>query len=539
MASGHVLPVLRCLRDFLRRGQSVDSDPDAQLLQRFVATRDELAFEALLRRHGPMVLGVCRRLLLHAEDAEDAFQATFLILARKAARLRRRELLGPWLYGVASRTAARARVDLARRRNREQQVVPREAEPPDDSLIWRDLRPVLDEEVGRLPERYRAAFVLCYLQGLTNKEAALTLGCPQGTVLSRLAWARARLRSRLTRRGVTLSAAAISSALLPRAAAAIVPAGLMTATTAAVVRRAAGVVASGPITRLTEEVLRAMWMTKVKAIAVLALALAAVGIGLGVMWPAPAQGSPQPAVPQPTQPVAPAPAAAGTPREGAQAPQDPRAKGKAATPVVGKEQAREDVTRELIPVLIEALKDKDSQIFITAEQTLRKLGRPAVPAVIPLLSSKYPELRRSAIRILGGMGDGVDEAVAALNRHLLDEEALAEALRDRDGVVQTVAQDTVVRLGKAAVPALVRMVEGKDAHLRAMALDFLGAMGNKAVEAVPALTRVFQKAVVQEERRAALTAISRIVAPSQSDWPAVSRPGKSPRRPGGKSPSLP
>jgi RNA polymerase sigma factor (sigma-70 family) len=541
MASGHVPTVLRCLRRFLRSVPAAEDNTDAHLLERFVARRDESAFETILQRHGPMVLGVCRRLLRHTEDAEDAFQATFLILARKAAGLRRRELLGPWLYGVATRTATRARVELAKRRAREQRVIPRASEPPDDGPLWRDLRPVLDEEVGRLPERYRGAFVLCYLEGLTNKEAAKQLGCPEGTVLSRLAWARERLRARLTRRGVTLSAGAISAALAEGAAAAV-PAELMTTTATAAVAVAAGraVAATVPaqIAALTEEVLRTMWLTKMKVTVALALAVVVVGIGLGVVYPAPAQGEAQ----TPSQQAAPPEATAtAAPQTGSSLPQPAGGtqptQGKDPDPsqisVKGEKKSDVDVTKDLIPVLIEALRDKDDEIRAVAGQTLYQLGRKAVPALLPLLSGKDPELRRAAIRILGGMGEGLEEVVVALNRYFLDEKALAEALADQDDSIRVVAQAAVLRLGKVAVPTLVRMLEGKDRQLRGMAATVLGELGSKAREAVPALTRMFQEAKVQQERREILMAISRIVEPPQAGGqpPGPGR-GKLPRGPG-------
>src|SRR5262249_12574034 len=148
----------------------------------------------------------------------------------KAGSLGQRDRVGNWLYGVACRTAARARVEAARRRAREGQVVSRTETPPDDAPLWRDLRPVLDAEVSRLPNKYRAALVLCYLEGKTTQEAAQELGCPVGTVLSRLAWARERLRDRLTRRGLTLSAGVLAAALSEQALAAPVPASLASTT---------------------------------------------------------------------------------------------------------------------------------------------------------------------------------------------------------------------------------------------------------------------------------------------------------------------
>jgi RNA polymerase sigma factor (sigma-70 family) len=203
---------------------------DAHLLRRFAEHRDESAFAALVARHGPMVLGVCRRLLGHEHDAEDAFQLTFVALSRKAGCLRRPEALGPWLHGVACRTARKLRGRAARRRACERQAAPPTSAPADD-LLWRDLRPVLDEAVAALPGKYREPVVLCYLGGATVGEAARRLGCPRGTIATRLAWARARLRARLARRGVTLSAAALAAALASAAARACpaVPAALVRA----------------------------------------------------------------------------------------------------------------------------------------------------------------------------------------------------------------------------------------------------------------------------------------------------------------------
>ena len=174
---------------------------DGQLLERFITERQEAAFESLVRRHGRMVFNVCRRLLRRPQDAEDAFQATFLLLIRRAGSIRKREAVGSWLYKVAYRVALRARLAESRRARREPQGLEFPADEQDDSLLCRDLRPVLDEEVSRLPEKYRRAVVLCYLSGKSTEEAAAQLGCPRGTVLSRLAWARERLHRRLARPG--------------------------------------------------------------------------------------------------------------------------------------------------------------------------------------------------------------------------------------------------------------------------------------------------------------------------------------------------
>lgn len=254
------------LAHFVRRvaGSPLAALPDGELLERFAADRDEAAFAVLVRRHGPMVLGLCRRILGDHHAAEDAFQASFLVLARKADSLRRPELVGNWLYGVACRTARKARGRASRRAACERRAATVEARQPDEPL-WRDLRPLLDEAVARLPAKYRGPVVLCYLEGRTVAEAAAQLGCPRGTIATRLAWARQRLRQRLSRRGLSLSAAALTAVLSERAAPACVPAPLVTSTT----RVAGTVFAQGG---------KLMLMTQGKVAAlVLALAVAAGG----------------------------------------------------------------------------------------------------------------------------------------------------------------------------------------------------------------------------------------------------------------------
>jgi RNA polymerase sigma factor (sigma-70 family) len=262
------------LLKFIRRLAPSEADPDDdQLLARFTAHRDEDAFAAVIQRHGPMVLRVCQRVLGNAHDAEDAFQATFLILARKAGSAGQPRLLANWLYGVAHRTALKSRGERLKRRVKEQQAEPVRSEAPPEPA-WSDLRPVLDEEISRLPRKYQATFVLCYLEGKTNEEAALLLGCPKGTVLSRLAWARERLRARLGRRGVGLSAALLATLLLSEnVARAVVPTPLVASTARAAVAFAAGQAGATQVAPLAEGVLRAMSMGRIRT-AVLAVAVA-------------------------------------------------------------------------------------------------------------------------------------------------------------------------------------------------------------------------------------------------------------------------
>jgi RNA polymerase sigma factor (sigma-70 family) len=214
-------------------GEGPDQATDAELLRRFVATREAAAFDKLLGRHGAMVLHVCRRLLPGAEDAEDVFQATFLLLARKADSIRHPASVGAWLHGVALRLARQARAAAARRRTHEGRASPRTAADPLDELSVREARAVLDEELLRLPEKYRAPLVLCYLEGKSRDEAARELGWSVSLVKNRLEQARDLLRLRLKRRGLSLSTALVATLLSGEPALAALPANLARSTTRA------------------------------------------------------------------------------------------------------------------------------------------------------------------------------------------------------------------------------------------------------------------------------------------------------------------
>jgi RNA polymerase sigma factor (sigma-70 family) len=227
-----------------------------------------------------MVLGVCRRVLRQEQDAEDAFQATFLVLARKAGSVRRREAVGSWLYAVAYRTARQVRDARARRRAWERQVaaIPHPEVGPPEAQDW---RPLLDAELARLPEKYRAAVVLCDLEGLSRREAGRQLGLADGTLARRLAAGRRLLAGRLSRRGVALSGGALAVLLSQGGASAQVPAPLVVATAKAAVLVAAGHLAGVPIpvALVTKGVLRAMFLTKLKVAAGVVLLAAALGAG--------------------------------------------------------------------------------------------------------------------------------------------------------------------------------------------------------------------------------------------------------------------
>lgn len=278
---------IRQLRSIVSAGNA-ESMTDAQLLDCFATQHDEAAFDALVRRHGPMVLAVCRRVLGDAHDADDAFQATFLILIRKASSIGQPERLGNWLYGVAYRTSLDARANRAKRLARERQVGDMPAAEIPEDVIWRDLRPVLDEELNRLPEKYRAPLVCCYLQGKTKEETARQLGCPEGTVSGNLARAKELVRERLARRGLALTGGLLATVLTQNAAPAAVPATLVDSTLRvgmlfATGQGAAAGALSTPIAALTDRVLQGMLLMRIKTAAMVLLAVSLVATGAGVL----------------------------------------------------------------------------------------------------------------------------------------------------------------------------------------------------------------------------------------------------------------
>ncbi len=262
---------------------------DRQLLERFVARRDDLAeaaFAAIVARHGPMVLGVCRQLVGDHQLAEDAFQATFLVLARKAYSLRDPGRLATWLYGVALRTAHKARSRTARRRRHEEGDIMDAAiasigPPADQAVLDRDQAEALHVEIDRLPEAFRSPVVLCYFEGLTLDQAAARLGCPAGTLRSRLARAREKLRRALTRRGVALSGAALAAVLDARPAAASVSPHLCDVIARAAIRFPARPTIASTSATLAHEVLRAMTIHKLRAAFATLLIVAAFAVGAG------------------------------------------------------------------------------------------------------------------------------------------------------------------------------------------------------------------------------------------------------------------
>jgi RNA polymerase sigma factor (sigma-70 family) len=276
--------------------QAGDRLTDAQLLGAFVARRDEAAFEALVRRHGPMVLGVARRVVGNAADCEDVFQATFLVLVKKAAAVRPREALGNWLYGVTYRTALKVKGAAARRRAKERQV--RAMARPDaaEEEGGEELLHLLDKELSRLPDKYRLAVVLCDLEGRPRKQVARQFAIPEGTLSSRLTTARRLLAKRLARLGLAVSGGALATALAARASAAVPPA-LVVSTVRVGVRVAAGqaVAVTVPVS-LSKEVVKTMLVAKLKlavGAVMVAAALGAGGVAYQVSGPRTAQAAPE------------------------------------------------------------------------------------------------------------------------------------------------------------------------------------------------------------------------------------------------------
>lgn len=270
MATAHSGTLLRHLQK-LTAIRGADAWTDRQLLDNFAGSRDETAFAALVSRHGPMVLRVCRRVLGHEQDAEDAFQATFLVLARNTTSIRRPDTLANWLHGVAYRTAMKAKRSAARRRNHEAELPSRQPTGPS----WGDVQAVLDEEIQRLPVRFRRAFVLCVLEGKSGPEAAAVLGCKEGTVRSRVNRARVQLRKRLARRGIQLSTLLAGLSVAESSTGAALSAGLA----AAAVRAAAGVGIPTHVAALAAGVSKDMILQRAKLVLLLVVGAIVAGAG--------------------------------------------------------------------------------------------------------------------------------------------------------------------------------------------------------------------------------------------------------------------
>jgi RNA polymerase sigma factor (sigma-70 family) len=296
MAENRPDPLLHHIRHLIGSDPAADT-PDSQLLDRFLVHRDETAVEVLVRRYGPLVFGVCRRILRNSHAAEDAFQATFLVLMRKAPALVRCERLGGWLYRVAYRLALRARANEARRQKREAQAARNEADAESHASNSSDLLVALEEELQKLPERHRVPLVLCYLEGKTNEQAAQVLGCPRGSISARVAQARERLRGCLAQRGYVVPSAGVPLVMTSATAEAAVPLPLLTNTVRAALWFAREEAATTDFVTtqavaLARGVCRAMFVNKLKIAAALLLTVAMLGAGATVLLRAAPQADP-------------------------------------------------------------------------------------------------------------------------------------------------------------------------------------------------------------------------------------------------------
>ena len=254
---------------------------DRELVERFISQRDEGAFTFLVRRHGPMIFSVCRRFLGDAHEAEDALQAAFLVLVRRTRSIRKQESVGSWLYGVAKRIALRSRSQNAARRNREREATTKRARQPIDGLSTQELHTALHEAISSLPEKYRAPIILCYLEGRSLDRAARELNCPKTSLARVLAKGRELLRGKLERRGITLTIAALATALTEMAAAAPLPATLTIKTVKAATLMATGKALAGGfisanVLALADGAIKGVFVMKAK------LVLLAVTLGLTV-----------------------------------------------------------------------------------------------------------------------------------------------------------------------------------------------------------------------------------------------------------------
>jgi RNA polymerase sigma factor (sigma-70 family) len=277
---------LGCVLDRLRHSLAAQSScqlRDYDLLQRYVTLRDEAAFALLVKRYGPMVLALCGRILGHHQDAEDACQATFLVLARKASAIRQRDALSSWLHSVAFRAANKLRIARSRRRTRETALLDVAQACMAEDPASRETQYVLEEELNRLSARYRAPLLLCCVQGKTRDEAAQQLGWGLGVLRGRLDRGRELLRARLARRGVTLSAALLPLGIAGTSEAALLPDLVSQMVNAALAPGHAPAVASGQAGTLAQGVIRAMLLKKVKCIALALVTLAFLGAGAGLV----------------------------------------------------------------------------------------------------------------------------------------------------------------------------------------------------------------------------------------------------------------
>jgi RNA polymerase sigma factor (sigma-70 family) len=536
---------------------------DTQLLERFAAQRDEAAFEVLVWRHGPMVLGVARRLLHNVHDAEDVLQATFLALARQAGVIGQRGTLGGWLYRVAYRTALRVR---AQRQKHRAEPLPVDGVPALEPAAGDNWRELLDKELERLPEKYRTPLVLSYLQGLTNREIADQLGCPMGTIFTRLARGRDLLRSRLARRGVALSVGVFGADPGAQAPAASLPPGLVKATVQAALVFAAGTgsVAVAPnVVALTEGVLKMLWLGRLKLVAAVCVLFTLAGSGAGLLaFRAAAVAQEQTQKDAGDEDTKPADPARRPPREalryGGKSFDDwrtilwtdlkpevradaikalcafgPNGYGREAAVAVVATMRGYDIDRldgddqkvanaareglaykigaEAAPVLAEELRKgkRNGRLFaLAAMEEIGTEASAALPQVLQAIKEKDPAIRHHAIL-----------AARALDREGLSVPTLIDALASEDSNDRYAVIQDLARLGaksKAAAPQLMA-IAAKDANptIRTLALGALVEIKADPKTILPTL----KEALKDENQNPRLEAVHRLgqLGPSAKD----------------------
>jgi RNA polymerase sigma factor (sigma-70 family) len=517
MATHGLDGALRHLRVAVR---SQGEEADASLLERYLQTQDEAAFESLVLRHGPMVLGVCRRVLANDDDAEDAFQATFLVLLRKARSVRKRGALGAWLYGVAYRTALEARRAMAKRRAKEAKARPRAVAPPEGDD---ELREVLDQELAALPEHYRAAIVLCDLEGMGRKQAARELGCPEGTVASRLDRGRSMLAKRLARRGLATGSVAVVS---QAAGLVSLPAALVSSTVKAAGLFAAGAAGavSANVSSLIERVVRTMLVVKLRAVTVVVLFAGTIGSGAGWLWHQAA------AQPGPANPPA-ARTAEGDRAEEEKLRQelkllqsDLRKALERAAALEAKLKGAEDepgevlfqgkpasywckavkdrdpgyrqaalkalaaiakVDRAVVPVVAVAMNDEEGEVASEAARLLGHIGAPAVPHVIDALKDARQRERGIVFNAIRGMGRDAAPAVPVLI-------PLLKSRSPSEHVAAAWALESIGPDARSAVLALIDLLKGKETASHQAVAAALGAIGTDAWPSVPYLIELLK-----------------------------------------------
>jgi RNA polymerase sigma factor (sigma-70 family) len=314
MANAELRTVVRYIRDVAGTPESKDQN-DGELLRAFRAHGDQAAFEGIVKQHGPLVMAVCRRTLGHVQDAEDAFQATFLILARRAASIRKEESLAAWLHGVACRVSKSARRSVVRRRKHEGQAQASHPGQPESAVAWQEVQRLVDEETQRLPFIYREAFVLCCLENRCCAEVARYLRQNEGTVRSRVARARQRLQKRLSKRGVSLSATLSAAAAADNVSAVSISASLVHSTVQAGFAYAAGRtvgVLSSEVVTLVRGVTKAMFYAKLKIVFAVLLTVSAAATGFGILGHQVLAGPDDRSGSQSNTPIEAAPTPAGT-----------------------------------------------------------------------------------------------------------------------------------------------------------------------------------------------------------------------------------